>query len=901
MTHDPAPAQPAVVGAPRVSVVLICFNDAQRLPEAIESARAQSLAEIEIIVVDHGSTDGSVEVAAAAAAQDPRIRVIDLGDNEGKPGRPINAGIAAATAPWVTVFASDDILRPRACENMLRAAEEVSADIVVGSLQRVDMDTGETSRWMPGVTLRTRVITSIDQLPDLIRDTTGGGKLYSTDFIRTHGLSFPEDIFYQDQVFTLEYYANAATVAILSNFVLDWRHWPSGRQSVTQRRTTTENLSDRFTANERIDRFLRAEGREDLLILKQRKFLQHDLAIHVKDLAGTTPEYRAMLVERTTDYVAGFQPEAFVGLPLNKLFMLRCLQAGRLEDAESVTTVPYNRITATWPRLTEQGRIYVSPPWLPRAADPVFDVTDYRLAEIPTRFRSVRVQVRSTVERAAVTFHLTLAGPGRVGPQGPRTVDLVLADTLNGNSTRVRLKERGQEWVGSVSVADLDASFGGAPVTVEQMALFDDGLPGRWSAQVHVDPEQPTHQESGPWSVNVTDDTTLLERGHGEVVARRFESLRRDRPILSIPDGGELLSLSEARQFLRDTDIEPLPDRMFFESFAGRRIADGPLVVSRRLQERRRRRKVRQSWSCTPWAQLDVPTYAQAAPRFSRAYMTALAESSVWFDNGWLPFRPRDGRRLVQLWHGTPIARLPVEAERQPPWHSVASSGPYFEACLQEAWPQKEFRFIPSGAPRTDPLLGASAQRRRTELREAWGLTDRTVIYFSPTLREGDVDVGYRQPDLHRMAESLGQPYFWIHREHDDDATGRRMSGIPDDLRWFAATVSGRVEISDYLLMADLLVTDYASVATDFALTRRPIIHYVTDRDWFESHRPGTYFGLAARSAGPVVGDDGDLIDAIKNAGVAGMSPEGDDALVAHLAPWDARASADALLDWLEL
>lgn len=886
-------------GPPQVSVVLICFNDHERLPDALESVQQQSLRDIEIIVVDHGSTDGSLEVAQSAAAADPRVRVIDLGDNDGKPGRPINAGIRAATAPWVTVFASDDVLRPRACANMLRAAAEFDADIVVGSLQRVNMDTGEATRWMPGVTSRTRVITSVAQLPELIRDTTGGGKLYNVEFIRRHNLSFPEDIYYQDQVFTLEYYANARTVAILSSFVLEWRHWPEGRQSVTQRRTTLENLSDRLTANERIDEFLRREDRPDLLALKQQKFLRHDLSIHVKDVSEASPEYRQLLVEWTNSAVAGFLPDAFVGLPLNKYLMINCIRAGRLEDAEAVTSIPYNRIAATWPRLQTGDRTYVVAPWGNSEPDPVFDVTDYRLPAVPLRFAASRVEVTATVARATVTFAVTVTAPGRVVRGEPRTAHLILGDTSQGNRLRVRLKRQSLgRWRGTVTAQDLDAAFGGNPGVVDVMALFDDGTEGRWSSQVHTSPDQPERQTMPPWTVVRDEDHTLLEREPGQPAARRFEAVRRTPPTTSDPRLAEVLTLNEARAYLKNSDIEPRLDRFFFEAYAGRRVADGPLAVSRRLHERRRRRKPRQYWSCTPWAQLDIPDYAVPAPRFSIKYLDALAESAVWFDNGWLPFRPGVGRRLVQLWHGTPLVRLPVDDGRPPSWHSVASSGPYFESCLEAAWPNKSFMFIPSGAPRTDPLLEPLAGRRRARLRESWGLTDRTVVFFGPTLRSGSVADSYRQPDLHQVAQLLGPDYFWLHREHDDDATLRRVATIPDDLRWFAAQASGRVEISDFLLMADILVTDYSDVLPDFALTGRPIIRFITDAHHVEQVNPGTYLTAAELPAGPVVSDEASLADHIRSAG---RSSPLSAAITAQLDPLDTQRSADALLDWLEL
>ncbi len=882
---------------PRVSVVIICFNDEERLGEAIRSAQDQSLPDIEIIVVDHGSTDGSVSVARAAADLDRRIRIIDLGSNEGKPGRPINAGISAARAPWVTVFGSDDLLRPRACEHLLGAAEETGADLVVGSLQRVNMETGETTRWMPSVSLRSRVVEDLAQFPEVIRDTTGGGKLYNTDFVRRHGLTFPEDIYYQDQVFTLEYYASARRVAIVSYFVLDWRHWPDGRPSVTQRRTTVENLSDRFAANERIDAYLRREGREDLLGLKQRKFLQHDLSIHVKDLALASPEYREQLVARTRQYTEEFLPEAFVGLPLNKALMLNCLRAGRLDDAERVATTPYNRIASQWRRHEESGRHYVTPPWAAAGTDPVFEVTRYRLSAIPQRFRSARAEISWTAATRGFDLEMVVESPDRELGRFRGHAEVCLMDGDRGTRRFVSLRRRRSgagraRFTGSVTVGELDDAFGEEPGEVTMIGQFHRGSADQWSITLHpVDPDgAPDGISAGPWSADVGDDDVVLRRipGQPATARRRFHA-----PLLVPgPDAAKTMTLAEAREFLSESEIEPRPDHVFFESFAGRRVADGPLQVSQALH--RRNRKIHQTWSCNAWSLLDVPDHASPAPLLSRRYMQELAAAKVWVDNGWLPFRPGGRRKLVQLWHGVPFVRLP-ERERRPRWSAVIASGEDFERWLDAPYPEG-FTYQPFGAPRIEPLVDPRADRRRQDLRRSWGLADRTVVYFSPILRDGDVSTEYRQPDLHHMAQALGDRFFWIHREHDDDATGRRAGSIPDDLRWFAATVSGRVDVTDYLLLADVLVTDYASVTTDFGHVGRPVVHYVPDLRFAEDVSPGTNLHLLEDSAGPVVADDDELAKVLL-AGPENRSR----AFARKFAPWDSARSTAQLLEWLAL
>src|SRR4051812_50185443 len=68
---------------PRVSIVVIGFNDAEHLPAALQSAQAQTLRDIEIVVVDDASSDASMDVARACAVADPRIHVHRLDANSG--------------------------------------------------------------------------------------------------------------------------------------------------------------------------------------------------------------------------------------------------------------------------------------------------------------------------------------------------------------------------------------------------------------------------------------------------------------------------------------------------------------------------------------------------------------------------------------------------------------------------------------------------------------------------------------------------------------------------------------------------------------------------------------------------------------------------------------------------
>ena len=126
--------------APRVSVVLPTFNRAHLIGRAIQSVLEQTLVELELIIVDDGSTDDTG--ALLGALRDPRVRVLRLDTNRGV-SRARNAGIAVARAAWVAFLDSDDEWDPLALElRLARAVAEPSAALVYCRYQRHDHVTG---------------------------------------------------------------------------------------------------------------------------------------------------------------------------------------------------------------------------------------------------------------------------------------------------------------------------------------------------------------------------------------------------------------------------------------------------------------------------------------------------------------------------------------------------------------------------------------------------------------------------------------------------------------------------------------------------------------------------------------------------------------------------------------
>lgn len=129
---------------PAVSVVLNCYNHEAYVGEAIESVLAQTCPDLELIVIDNGSTDGTRAVIERHC--DPRIRRL-LHDANESLSRRLNQGVAAATGEFVCILYSDDYMLPDKIERQLAQFAALSADygVVYSPALALNQQSGE--RW----------------------------------------------------------------------------------------------------------------------------------------------------------------------------------------------------------------------------------------------------------------------------------------------------------------------------------------------------------------------------------------------------------------------------------------------------------------------------------------------------------------------------------------------------------------------------------------------------------------------------------------------------------------------------------------------------------------------------------------------------------------------------------
>lgn len=112
----------------KVSIIVPVYNVEQYLEQCLESALNQTMQEIEIICINDGSTDGSLQILETMAQKDRRIRVVDK-PNSGY-GNTMNIGIDLAVGKYLIFLESDDFILPQLCDTLYELCERYHLEII---------------------------------------------------------------------------------------------------------------------------------------------------------------------------------------------------------------------------------------------------------------------------------------------------------------------------------------------------------------------------------------------------------------------------------------------------------------------------------------------------------------------------------------------------------------------------------------------------------------------------------------------------------------------------------------------------------------------------------------------------------------------------------------------------
>ncbi len=394
--------------SPKLSVVVPFYNVEPYVEACLESIARQTLRDIEVVLVDDGSLDGSAVIAKAYAEGDPRFRLIQQ-ENQGL-GPARNTGTALATGEYLTFADSDDVVSRSAYELLVGSLDETGSDIAAGNVMRFDASR-VWQAWAHEEPFRTtRKRTHVTAQTSLMQDRMVWNKVFRRSFWDGQGLSFP-DMLYEDSPVMVRAHVLASAVDVLSPHVYYWRHRDSGEPSITQRKAELSNLEDRMESVRQVHNFLHAHAPR-LKPVYDGYALGVDLRVLVASLLTATDAERERIVELGQEFLAMVDRSVVAGLPAAHRLCYHLLGHGRLP--ELLELLRFERTERAHLSVVRRGpvrrRFYARYPFFGDGSVPkaVYDVTDE--LELVTGIDDVlwdggrlRVDGHAYVERLAMT------------------------------------------------------------------------------------------------------------------------------------------------------------------------------------------------------------------------------------------------------------------------------------------------------------------------------------------------------------------------------------------------------------------------------------------------------------------------------------------------------------------
>lgn len=231
------------MGEIKVSVVVPVHNAAPYLTACVESILNQTLKEIEIILVENGSSDDSVDVCKRIAEADPRIRFFQINKADLSTAR--NAGIKKAHGEYIGFVDSDDAIMPTMFSEMYAVAVEHGLEIVNCSYCK-KYDSGKLKNcFLQDGALH--VITAKEATSLLLCGkipVTVWSNLYHRRLFDK--MLFPTDMYFEDRASTFRFMAEASKVGIIGKALYIYYQ---RRHSITHSRNNFKKLRDYVTTD----------------------------------------------------------------------------------------------------------------------------------------------------------------------------------------------------------------------------------------------------------------------------------------------------------------------------------------------------------------------------------------------------------------------------------------------------------------------------------------------------------------------------------------------------------------------------------------------------------------------------------------------------------------------------
>lgn len=212
----------------QVSIIIPVYNEEAYLPQCLDSILAQTLQQFEVICVDDGSTDRSLEILNTYMTRDARVKVVTQENRYAGVAR--NLGMQYAKGKYLSFLDADDFFSPFMLERLYETAERQSSDIVICNAYLYDSVTGQISKrkvWGEEEFLpERRQAFSREDIPSHLFQLTNGwawDKLFRASFIQTCKLDFSDTRVANDGYFVYMALALAKCITKIEDFLVTQR------------------------------------------------------------------------------------------------------------------------------------------------------------------------------------------------------------------------------------------------------------------------------------------------------------------------------------------------------------------------------------------------------------------------------------------------------------------------------------------------------------------------------------------------------------------------------------------------------------------------------------------------------------------------------------------------------
>lgn len=236
----------------KVSVIVPVYNVEKYLTECIDSILSQTMTDIEIICVNDGSKDKSLEILNEYAVKDKRVIVINK-SNSGY-GHTMNTGLNIASGEYIGIIESDDFASKNMFEDLYKIAKEYDADIVKGDWYNYWSKNKFARKNNRISSAKTFKLTNSTEDKSLLRiNPSVWSAIYKREFLNKYNIRFLETpgASYQDLAFSFKVFALAQRVVLTDKAYLYYRQ--DNMNSSVKSKTKVYCVCDEY---DEIDRFL---------------------------------------------------------------------------------------------------------------------------------------------------------------------------------------------------------------------------------------------------------------------------------------------------------------------------------------------------------------------------------------------------------------------------------------------------------------------------------------------------------------------------------------------------------------------------------------------------------------------------------------------------------------------